>query len=107
MREETVHYFTEKEEEFVNLLIEIGTKKNVAQLLVFLVNTPEATSHEIERGTDLRQPEISIAMKYMSDQGWIKERDNPSEGKGRPMKRYSLGISIKAIFSAIEKEKKS
>jgi uncharacterized short protein YbdD (DUF466 family) len=33
-------YFTEKEEEFVKLLIEIGTKKNVAKILVFLVNIP-------------------------------------------------------------------
>jgi predicted transcriptional regulator len=107
LRQETVHYFTEKEEEFANLLIEIGTKKNVAQLLVFLVNTPEATSREIERGTDLRQPEISIAMKYLGDQGWIRERDTPSESKGRPQKRYSLAVPIKEIFSAIEKEKKA
>jgi predicted transcriptional regulator len=107
LRQETVHYFTEKEEEFANLLIEIGTKKNVAQLLVFLVNTPEATSREIERGTDLRQPEVSLAMKYLVDRGWIKECDNPSVRKGRPQKKYSLGVPIKAIFSSIEKEKKA
>jgi predicted transcriptional regulator len=60
MRTENVMYFTEKEEEFANLLIEIGTKRNVAKVLVFLANTPEATSRAIERGTDLRQPEVSI-----------------------------------------------
>ena len=42
MRTENVMYFTEKEEEFANLLIEIGTKRNVAKVLVFLANTPEA-----------------------------------------------------------------
>jgi predicted transcriptional regulator len=46
MRTESVMYFTEKEEEFANLLIEIGTKRNVAKVLVFLANTPEATSRE-------------------------------------------------------------
>ena len=51
MRTENVMYFTEKEEEFANLLIEIGTKRNVAKVLVFLANTPEATSRAIERGT--------------------------------------------------------
>ena len=72
MRQETVEYFTDKEEEFANLLIEIGTKKNVAKVLVFLANTPEATSRAIERGTDMRQPEVSIAMKYLMNQDWIK-----------------------------------
>ena len=36
MRTENVMYFTEKEEEFANLLIEIGTKRNVAKVLVSL-----------------------------------------------------------------------
>ena len=40
MKQENVQYFTEKEEEIVNLLIEIGTKKNVAKVLVFLDNIP-------------------------------------------------------------------
>jgi predicted transcriptional regulator len=39
LREERVQFFTEKEEEFANLLIETGTKKNVAKLLVFLEYT--------------------------------------------------------------------
>ena len=106
MRQESIQYFTEKEEEFVNLLIEIGTKKNVAKVLVFLANTPEATSRAIERGTDMRQPEVSIAMKYLIDQGWIKSRESSSESKGRPMKVYELAKSITEIMGCIEKEKK-
>ena len=107
MRQESVQYFTEKEEEFANLLIEIGTKKNVAKVLVFLANTPEATSRAIERGTDMRQPEVSIAMKYLIDQGWIKSCESrPSENKGRPMKVYELAKSITEIMGCIEKEKK-
>ena len=65
METEKVICFTEKEEEFTNLLIEIGTKRKVAKVLVFLANTPEATSKDIEQGTDLKQPEISIAMQYL------------------------------------------
>lgn len=106
MRTESVQYFTEKEETFVDLLIEIGTKKNVAKLLVFLANTPEATSREIERRTDLRQPEVSIAMKYLADQGWIKEREKSSESKGRPMKAYQLAMPMTKIMGCIEEEKK-
>jgi predicted transcriptional regulator len=106
MRQETVEYFTDKEEEFANLLIEIGTKKNVAKVLVFLANTPEATSRAIERGTDMRQPEVSIAMKYLMNHGWIKSYESPSKNKGRPMKIYDLEKSITEIIGGIEKEKK-
>jgi predicted transcriptional regulator len=102
-----VFFFTEKEEEFVNLLIEIGTGKNVAKMLVFLANTPEATSRDLERGTDMRQPEVSIAVKYLTDQGWIKSREVPSEKKGRPMRNYSLAVPVKEIIAVIEKAKKN
>ena len=55
MKLEKVLTFTEKEEELADLLSEVGLKKNVAKVLVYLANTEEATSREIERGTDLRQ----------------------------------------------------
>jgi predicted transcriptional regulator len=98
-------YFTEKEEEFANLLIEIGTKRSVAKVLVFLSNIPEATSREIERGTDLRQPEVSIAMWYLLEQGWIKNRESKAESKGRPVKIYELAKPIAEILDSIEKKK--
>jgi predicted transcriptional regulator len=106
LREEKIQYFSDTEEELFNLLTEIGTKKNVAKLLVFFTGTPVATSHEIERAMDLRQPEVSIAVKYLTDQGWIREQENPSESKGRPQKKYSLAVPVKKIFASIEKEKK-
>jgi len=104
VRTEKVMYFTEKEEELVKLLIEIGTTKNVAKILVFLVNIPEATSHAIERGTDLRQPEVSIAMHYLMEQGWISSRESKAESKGRPVKIYELAKPIADILDTIEKE---
>ncbi len=107
MKEQSILVFTDKEEEFVNLLIKIGTKKTVAQTLVFLANTHEATSREIERGTDLRQPEVSIAIKYLDEQGWVQCRTIPSERKGRPQKCYSLTKPVKEIIAAIEKAKKT
>ena len=105
MRTENITYFTDKEEEFANILIKIGTKPNVAKVLVFMVNTPESTSREIERGTDLRQPEVSIAMRYLKEQGWITSRDNKTEGKGRPLKIYGLAKPITSIMESMELEK--
>jgi Predicted transcriptional regulator len=106
MRSRNVLYFTQKEEEFANLLIRIGIKRNVAKVLVYLAHTPEATSRDIERGTDLRQPEVSIAMAFMIEQKWVESRETKAENKGRPVKIYKLALPISEIMDIIEKEKK-
>jgi len=54
-------------------------------------------------GIDLRQPEVSLAIKYMAGQGWVKSDEIPSAKKGRPNKKYSLAIPVKEIMAAIEK----
>jgi len=38
MLKQTIQLFGNKEEEFVNLLIEFGTRKSVAKILVYLTN---------------------------------------------------------------------
>lgn len=106
MKRETVHYFTEKEEEFANLLIEIGMKKSTAKVLVFLANMTEATSRVMERGLDLRQPEVSVATRYLMEQNWITSRESKEESKGRPIKIYKLAKSIYEIIANIENKNK-
>lgn len=106
MKTQKVMYFTEKEEEFANLLIDIGTKRSVAKVLVFLANSAHATSRDIERGTDLRQPEVCLAMHYLSDQGWVTNSESKAESRGRPIKIYELAKPLPEIMSSIEREKK-
>lgn len=106
MRTQSVTYFTEREEEFVNLLIEIGMRRTVAKVLVFLANTKEATSRDIERGTDLRQPEVSIAMNYMFERDWLSTRESKAMSKGRPVKIYKLSKPVAKIMDNIEQEKR-
>jgi predicted transcriptional regulator len=106
MRSDKVRYFTPKEEELAELLTGIGIKRNVSKVLVYLANTDEATSRDIERGTDLRQPEVSIAMRYLKECNWIETRESKSESKGRPVKIYTLARPITDIMDTIEKEKK-
>ncbi len=107
MKSKNVLYFTQREEEFADLLTRIGTKRNVAKVLVYLANTPEATSRDIERGTDLRQPEVSIAMTDMLKHKWVESRENRAETKGRPVKIYKLALPISEIIDRIESDKKS
>jgi predicted transcriptional regulator len=73
-------------------------------VLVFLANIPETTSHEIERGTDIRQPEVSLAIQYLTDRGWVTSSENKQESIGRPLKVYKLAKPITEIVDSLEKE---
>ena len=105
MRQENVMHLAEKEEELVNLLFEIGIKRNVAKVLVFLTKTPMVTSRAIDRGTNLRHLEVATVMQYLKKQGWIKSQEDKVRRKGRPVKIYELAKPIPEIVSGIEKEK--
>ena len=106
MRSEKVRYFTPRDEELARLLMSVGIKKNVSKVLVYLANSEEATSRNIERGTDLRQPEVSIAMRHLREYNWVDTRESKSESKGRPVKIYKLSCPITEIMDTIEKEKR-
>ena len=104
MKRQTIHFFTEKEEEFATLLIEIGMKKNIAKVLVFLANITEASSRVIERGTDLRQPEVSTAIRYLDEQSWITSRVSKDKSRGRRVRIYKLVKPMNEIVAGIEKK---
>lgn len=97
--------FTEKDTNFVDILVQTGLKKNYAKVLVYLARNNNLTSREIERGTDLRQPEVSIAINYLKKRGWVKISNLLTENKGRPVKMYTLHIPIQEILNQIESEK--
>ena len=105
MRESTVKILDDKDMEFVETLRSLSVPRNVATLITFLANVDEASSREIEMGSDLRQPEVSIAMRTLRDNQWIEEREIKREGKGRPMKVYSLHAGIDDIIKYFEEEK--
>ncbi len=105
MKESTVKVLDDKDMEFVETLRSLGVPRNVATLITFLANIDEASSREIEMGSDLRQPEVSIAMRTLRDNQWIEEREIKREGKGRPMKVYALHASIDDIIRHYEEQK--
>jgi predicted transcriptional regulator len=76
-------------------------------VLVFLTKTPEATSRAIEWGTNLNQPEVCMAMRYLVGLNWIKSRESRNETRGRPMMIHGLAKPINEIMDRIENEKQS
>jgi len=98
-------YQNVEREEFASMLMKVGLKRNVAKVLTYLATVDEATSREIETGSDLRQPEVSIAMREIRKLEWVSERDEKNPGKGRPYRIYKLNKSLPEIIGYLEGEK--
>ncbi len=95
-----------KQNELVERLINAGIQKNIARTLVFVGSREETKSRDIENATDLRQPEVSIAMQELRGRGWVTKRDIKKEGKGRPVHGYQLDKPIEEIIKEIEDKEK-
>jgi len=106
MKSLSVNVLDKADEEFADTLIELGLKRNVAKVLTYLKNVKEVTSRDLEMGSDLRQPEVSIAMRELEELDWITEREEKKPGKGRPYKIYQLKTSIDYIIDYLENETK-
>ncbi len=105
MKESTVKVLDDKDLEFAETLRSLGVQRNVAILITYLANVDEASSREIEMGSDLRQPEVSIAMRTLRENEWVNEKEVKRGGKGRPMKVYTLQTQIDNIIRHFEEEK--
>ena len=96
----------EKDMEVIEGLQSLGLNRNAAKLITYLNEVEEGSSRDIERFTDLRQPEISIAMGTLRNMGWLSEHEVKNIGKGRPQKIYALRVTIEEIIEYYEAEKK-
>ena len=106
MRSSEVKVFDDTDLELIDILRNLNLSRNVASTIAFLSNVDEATSKDLEFGSQLRQPEVSIAVKELKNLGWLDEREIKKEGKGRPMKVYKLAVSMGTIVEHLEKQTK-
>lgn len=93
----------EVEYEMVELLRRLNINRPVALTLACLSKGEEISSQCIEMVSGLRQPEVSIAMRYLRENDWIDMREEKkNQGKGRPVKMYKLTVQMETIINAIE-----
>ena len=100
----TVQVFTSKDEQLVSSLIATGIKGPAAKVLVFILNIPGSVSRDIERGTGLRQGEVSFAVESLAKRGWVTRGAVPPVHKGRPVFSYSLTVPFEDILVGIERD---
>jgi predicted transcriptional regulator len=107
MRIEQVNYFSKKEYEIVTILRELGFGRTTAKVLVYLAHVEEASSRDIERGTGLRQPEVSLAMQELKEWDWVAEREADRNGPGRKITFFRLAKPFAKIVADIGNRKKT
>jgi predicted transcriptional regulator len=91
--------------EMIELFRRLNLSRPIASTLACLVKRNVITSQEIEMLTRLRQPEVSIAMRYLHKNNWIEvNEEKKSMGKGRPTKLYRLMVPMNQIINVIEEK---
>lgn len=104
MKQTSIKTLDDKDLEFIEALRNLKVPRNVAALITYLANARKASSREIEMGTNLRQPEVSIGMRVLRNNNWVEEQYIKAEGKGRPMIVYNLRVPIETIIKYYEEE---
>ena len=95
----------EVEYEMVDLLRRLNINRPVALTLACLSKGEEISSQNIEMVSGLRQPEVSIAMRYLRENDWVQMREEKkNQGKGRPIKLYRLTVPMEKIINRIEEK---
>ena len=94
-----------QDKKMVQLFAELGMPKNLAKTLLYISKVDECYSADIERGTDLRQPEVSVTMQELRRRGWAKKRDLKKKGKGRPVHIYKFTVDLSKIIEIFEQKK--
>lgn len=106
MEEDDLFSMNETQREIAKLLRRLHLSKPVARTLACLSCGEEVSSRKIESMSQLRQPEVSIAMNFLlKKKGWVEyEEIKRNEGKGRPIKVYKLAVPMESIIESIEQE---
>jgi len=105
MKQKNVYMLDKDDDKAVQLFVKLGMPKNLAKTLLYVSQFDECKCADVEQGTDMRQPEVSIAMQELRQKGWVKKRDLKKKGKGRPTHIYKSTTRLSEIWKVFEQEK--
>lgn len=98
--------FDDKDEAVITRLVDLGMHNHMAMSLLYLSQTDECCSSDLERGLNLRQPLVSVAMKGLREKGWVEKKEIKKDtGKGRPVHVYKLSKPFTDIVDTLIEEK--
>lgn len=83
--------------ECIEAFIHIGLEKHQAKVLAFLLEKKSGHTRDIERGVDMRQPEVCLALLSLERRGWVTKTKEIQNKKGRPTYNYTLAKDVTEI----------
>jgi len=105
MKKKNVYMLNEDDDKVIQLFVKLGMPKNLAKTLLFVSQFDECRRVDVEQGTDMRQPEVSVAMQELRRRDWIKKRDLKKKAKGRPVHIYRPIVDLSEILKTFELER--
>jgi len=105
MKQKNVYKLDKDEGKAIQLFVHLGMPKNLAKTLLYISQFDECKCADVEQGTDMRQPEVSVAMQELRKRGWVKKQDLKKKGKGRPVHIYKTTKDLSEILNVFEQEK--
>jgi len=106
MKIETTQIFDKKEDTYVEYLMMLGYAPSVAKVIIYFLLHDEAMSKDIEYTTQLRQPQVSVALNKLIKKGVLKQEamKGKGQGKGHPYIQYTRIMSPEQIVDMLESE---
>ncbi len=106
MKKKSSLVLDEEDGKVVQLFAGLGMPKNLAKTLMYISQVDECRSADVEKGANLRQPEVSIAMQELRNRGWAEVQNfKKKKGKGRPIHIYKATMPLSQVMEEIEQEK--
>jgi predicted transcriptional regulator len=65
MKQKNVYMLDKDDGKAIQLFVKLGMTKNLAKTLLYVSQFDECKCADVEQGTDMRQPEVSIAMQEL------------------------------------------
>lgn len=97
--------FDANDKKMIKLLNSIGINKNTSKILIFFFHTKETISAQLERILELRQPEVSVALRALIQKEWLIKTNIKKGCKGRPTYAYRLVLTPQTVIRKIIQSK--
>ena len=92
-------------QEIIKAFVTLGLTEKESKVLALIIEKKIVLTRECETICELRQPEVSIALKNLQLRGWVQEGTKLSTGgKGRNEKTFLLKISPEIIINSLKKQ---
>ena len=105
MKKKNAYMLDEDGDKAIQLFVKLGMPENLAKTLMFVSQYDECRRVDVQQGTDMRQPEVSVAMQELRSRDWVKKRDLKKKAKGRPVHIYRPIVDLSDVLKTVELEK--